>query len=390
MVGVNHARGAVLLLATVVNSVLLTLPQIVALVVLSPTNFGIFALFSLAASLNGLLLAALVVDPWLRSTAQPTDEGAFTGVAAVGATIGGAPATLCVLLATSELSLALLAFLASSLVTLRTCLRVRDVRSQRGRVVLLGDVLGVVSLVAVIGTYGADMHLAECLWLIISGQAAPLVVAALGSRSIRCHPLAWWRAHRDDIRLLAADSLWGAVSGVGAPYALLPILGLTDFGTYRAISNLAAPVRLIVQPLKPMLPRLVVPKRDIPGAASILALGFAMAALATGTLRVGIGDWADGSAIEALRVIAAPAGIYFGFNLVLQTYWARARLVTTRRLLRSTRRWHLAIASVLPLVGGASLGLHGAAWGLGGATALCAVAWWRANVVGALPDQSAM
>lgn len=381
LVRVNTANRAVLVVATLVNSVLLTLPQIVALVVLSPTAFGTFALFSLAASLNGLLLAALVIDPWLRNAAVQENDDDLAGIAAFLATLGGTPALISVLSVTGDISLSLVAWLASSLTTLRIALRVREVQRRRAIRLLIGDTLGLVGLVAVIVTQRSELDLLLCLWLIVAGQVAPLLMAAICTEGMRCRPRAWLISYKADIRLLASDSLWGAVSGIGAPYALLPILGLSNFGTYRAISNLAAPVRLIVQPLKPLLPRLSVPGLHIIGAARILTIGLGMALLATGTLLFSVGDWAQGSALESLRSIALPAGLYFGFNVILQTYWTRARLIANGSRLRSARRWHLGFASLFPLIGGAGLGLDGAAWGLGLATTICAVVWWRANIL---------
>lgn len=63
----------------------------------------------------------------------------------------------------------------------------------------------------------------------------------------------WVKSQRKAIRPLLRDSVVMDVSAIGTPYALMPFLGLVNFGIYRAVSSVAAPVRLIINPLRPQI-----------------------------------------------------------------------------------------------------------------------------------------
>jgi hypothetical protein len=66
----------------------------------------------------------------------------------------------------------------------------------------------------------------------------------------------WIHNKKETIKPLVLDSTLLDLSGIGTPLILLPILGIQNFATYRSISNLTSPVKLVFSGLRPYISKI--------------------------------------------------------------------------------------------------------------------------------------
>ena len=242
--------GSLAVQATLVNSMLTLAPQLIALVVLQPRDFGRFSIVYLLFARGRL----------------PADVGGLRtgrGASSDGATSGAADPRLprrgdlhrprCRRAGGCRKAQLLWHRLSVTAWSWAWPPRRRaSARLPRYASLLQGDWRGALRVDA-----------AACVLLIIGRSRRPLPPRAerhRGRRLVlgrgdggrlrhRAQPgagraggpcCAGLRKRRRDIAPLTLDSLVQDISSIGAPYAIAPILGLANFGIYRAISNVAA------------------------------------------------------------------------------------------------------------------------------------------------------
>jgi hypothetical protein len=166
------------------------------------------------------------------------------------------------------------------------------------------------------------------------------------------------------------------LGAIGTPYILAPILGLASFGTYRAVSNISAPVRLVLTPLRPVLAgRPLVKHRSTAalGTSLVAATMFGLGAFAfldlIGTLGADLGTLND------LAPFALPTGIYVAANFIGTYHYIVARGHLSGRLLMTGRLIQTALVTGLPVGFALRGGLSEAIWAFTFATVAWATAW---------------
>ena len=262
----------------------------------------------------------------------------------------------------------------------RTGARYHAVQQGQNRYVLFGD-LG--SLAVLAGAWGLiifgvadDVRLLGVTW----AWAVSSVVAAVASKwpaSVRVMALRpWTKKHGHEIRTLLTDSVILDASGIGVPYALIPVLSISGFGTYRALSNFSGPVKLILFPLRPLFSTRDIhwfAQARVVGLVSLAAAftggvgGAALLALQRTTLELGT--------LRALAEFWPLATIFVAATFLNGVYYLIGRTHFDRRALLSGRIAATCIGIVLPVSGALAGGLEGALLGTTIFTALVAVMW---------------
>lgn len=342
------------LLATAANAVATLGPQLVALVSLNARDFGQFSLVYLTFALGSSLMLSVVAEA-AHAPAADT-QGRRSNLAAAGwlattvGLLGGALA-----LATSDnLALALLSSVGVGCTAYRVGARYLEVRTGQLNLALLADTVAVAGLGLGVGVGiavgAAELTVVGCGWA-LSG----VVSLATGLRPPVSSPMAfvrWCKGHSTRIRHLLRDSIVLDVSSIGIPYAIAPLLGVAGFGVYRAISNVAAPVRLLLNPLRPTIASgtrssALSRRRLTVVAASAVAFGMAAtgALLALDNLHVELGVLSD------LGRYAVAAGLFVASSLGGHYLYLVARSHATGATLLQGRLVQSGIAIALPLAG---------------------------------------
>jgi len=186
----------------------------------------------------------------------------------------------------------------------------------------------------------------------------------------------WIRRHQKSIRPLLVDSLAMDLSAIGTPYALAPLLGVTNFGIYRGVSNVAAPVRLILNPLRPQVSAI-----DHARLARTSTLGLlSVASLATGAAAAAAllllqRYFPHLGTLTELAGFAIPTGAFVAANMLGTSYYLIARNYAPARGIWVGRLVQTVLSTVLPILAALVFGLVGAIWAYTAATLLSAVTW---------------
>jgi hypothetical protein len=363
------------LLPTAMNAAYVLAVQLLALVTLLPADFGSFSLIYLLFAFGGTLSFSLVSEAWLRRGLSGEGEATWEEYSSVSTYLAIAIGTVAFLLSIAIEPLrhvALVGAIATSTAVYRGTARFYSVRMGDGRGVFSGDLAGLLVTLAV----WAPLYFSGVRGLLTMAivWAAGSVASALFSRRPSVQKPSttaqWFRHHSAQIRALLGDSLLANSSAIGTPYVLAPILGLADFGIYRAVSNVSAPVRLILAPLAPQLASRPVERQRSPRHASkvigsSLAFGFAayVALRAIDALSLDLG------ALSSLTAFALPTGLFVSANFLGHYFSLIARANLAVKSLRLGRIVYAIIGVVVPIATSVPWGLSGAIWGY----TLCAV-----------------
>lgn len=369
-------------IASVAHAAASVIPQLLALVLLAPGPFGLFALGYLFFALGSSFVLSFLCDAWLVRRAEGADGGwaAYSTVAvAASLAVGGLAAGVLAVL--TSVPVALMTGAAVGLSTYRTCLRYRLVGTGRWRQVLRTDVQTLAGL-AVGGLGMLWVSGSTGLWLVLVTWVTGAVAGVLVGPGPRWAPrpaVSWMRSSRGTIRPLLIDSVVADASSIGVPFLMVPILGMQGFGVYRAVANLSAPVRLVAAPLRPALvahPLAAMAPRHRRGVL-LLAL---LAGLTTWVvLRQVSGLDGDGVLLH-LAGYPVAVGLYLAGSVLL-SYFPFVCRARPGRPLRLGRLVNTGLGILLPLVGVALADLDGAVWGFACAALLSGLVWQRMAVL---------
>lgn len=358
-------------------------PQVIGIVFLSSTEFGRFSVLYLLYSFAMSVLMSILCDTWVvtdstnGSNGWPLYGSVLSGCAVIAGLSGGAIG----LLVLEGARTAVIAAVCLAVATYRIGARYYLAHSGRWYSVTLSDVslfFVTVSVFIVMRAY-------------LTGFDA-LLVAWAGGNFIACtiagrpwfkfnSARRWVCDRRRTIAPLLADTLTMNLASIGTPFILLPILGMQGFGIYRAVSNLAAPVRIAVAPLRPLIirspKRLVAPKFRIAVSAFGLGVGGAVSA---GLLAVRYFDIKVGVLFE-LSIFAIPTGIYVFSALLVSVYSLVVRAGKNARVLLLGRGAYTVLGLLCPLLGYVLGGLEGAIWGFAVGSLVSGFTWSGAAFV---------
>jgi hypothetical protein len=379
------ARGAGALSGAVYSA----LVPITALILLSPTQYGLFSVPYLIYSFGLSLQLSTVTEAWTRRRVGELVEGSWgdfwTALVSLSLAVGAGVAVVSAFVL-GPTSAWWLAGLAVTVALLRNGARYFDVANSRGHAITLADLSGIAAFVAVLI---ALLPSAGSFTAVVGGWFASGLVSLLwtGARMWRfgAGPASWVRSHKQHIRPLLADSLLLDAGSIGTPFLLAPFLGATNFGIYRGISNVALPVRLILEPLRPSIggqrPGSVFSTRNVVFVLGLSAL-LAVACFLSLELLVPLLDLQT-STLGALVAFALPASVFVVANFVGHYYYIVCRARSTQRQIIAGRLAQTAGAIVIPVLGFIALELEGAVWGFVAASGVSALCWafiaWRAT-----------
>lgn len=360
--------------------------QLLAMVALAPRDFGAFSLVYLAAAFGQSIMLSVLVDPWLFARKHvghdPAVRRQFAAVLAWLAVCSGLVAGVAAFIATGEPWAALLSTVASAAALYRAGSRDRClVEGDRTRV-LAGDAaaLGAVVIGTAVAVTSGGLGVLG-IFAVWSGSAAAaaLVHGPPESWSLR-EVGSWLRQRWPRIKSLLADSLLMDLGAIGTPYVIGGLAGLAALGIYRGVSNVAAPVRLVLNPLRPIIVQSRMTRsRWLLVAAASLVFGagawaglqlLALTSLSLGTL-------------TELAPLAVPIAIFVAANCMGHTAYLVARGSASGGGLMLGRVIQTVLAIVVPIGGVLVAGIPGAAWGLALATACSAMSWTGVAVIGA-------
>lgn len=355
--------------------------QLLALLSLDAADFGSFSLLYLAFALGSSLMLSIVSEAWVRrqvdgGPAAPWGEYARAAIAL--SVVTGALAAILALTVPSLRGVAAVGALAVALATFRTGARYYDARLGRAPGVAPGDALGlgVTVLGGVLLLTGALTVSLEIIVLIWAAGCAASLAATRPFVPVRGGLHRWGRDHRPEIRTLLRDSLILDAGSIGTPLLMAPLLGLAGFGVYRAVSNVAAPVRLVLNPLRPIIAdrgrpaaigrhRLLV----IVTAATVFGMLAAAALIGIGVFRLELGALSD------LAPYALPTGLFVAANFLGHYSYIVCRAHSSGSVLLRGRIVQTVSSVVLPVAGVAFAGLSGAIWGYALGTTASSLYW---------------
>ncbi|MCB8045844.1 hypothetical protein JM654_21960 [Microbacterium oxydans] len=257
--------------------------QVLGLITLAPTDFGLFSIVYLAGAFALSLALSLICEAATRSRQDvPTSWPDFSGASTEFALIFAAVSALVVSLTNSPLTpywwLIALAIGGSAY---RSTARFYAVENGDTRGSVLGDAIAAIVAV-VLSVVTLALHSGELSWVLGTWAASSVVAAVFSRWPALGRPgvlVRWTRQRWTAIAPLVRDSLIMDASSIGTPYALAPILGVGPFGVYRAVSNVAAPVRLLLNPIRPRIARL---RMSAATVGAVVAGGIVLGGLAAG------------------------------------------------------------------------------------------------------------
>lgn len=382
----------VLVVASLVNAVSVLSLQLLGLVTLTPTEFGLFSIQYLIMAFATSVGLSVVCEPWLRMELHENyrstwpDYSSFLLYVSVAAGV----ITVAVSLLVPEMRMiAISGTVAVIASNYRSGARYYQVRMNLWNSVLWADVAGLVVTVFVwiiLFAAGAGaltaLFIAWALGAVASASFPPWPkVQGVGSLD------AWVRTHKQQIKPLLKDSLLMDLGAIGTPFAVAPVLGIASFGVYRAVSNAAAPVRLVLNPLRPTLAGVVLSSHRSSKRiwASIgVSLLFGGAAYG-GLVVVDLAQIHLGS-LTALVAYAVPVSIFVAASFLGHYYYIIARVHMRGAPILVGRIVQTALSVMAPLAGAVVWGVSVAIWGFALATALSAVTWFILVLKALRPD----
>ncbi|GAA3510511.1 hypothetical protein [Georgenia daeguensis] len=174
----------------------------------------------------------------------------------------------------------------------------------------------------------------------------------------------WMVQHHHAIKTLIPDATMMNIGSIGTPYLLLFPMSLHQFGLYRAVSNVSAPARLVLSPLRPVIAGMTCARlHSVPlvgavlGGAAFFGTAAALALVWIELVPLPLG------VISEIGPYAVPAGLYVAGNVIGEFYYTVVRFHTGRAELWSGRLVETVLGVLGPVLGWLVGGLSGAIWG---------------------------
>jgi hypothetical protein len=378
----RRRRGSLILASTASNAIFSLAAQLLGLLTLAPAPFGLFSLQYLVFALGVSVGLSTVSEPWLRTDLGKGHRSTWRDYATALLYLSTAAALAALILALVVPGLrevALTSAIAVGANVYRSGARYHQVRTDNWRLVVWGDVAGVGVILVTWAALLLATPLDGLATLSLAWMLGGIAAAAVSERPALRGPRAlasWYRLHGEHIAPLIRDSALMDVGSIATPFAVAPLLGIADFGVYRAVSNAAAPVRLVLNPLRPVLagaPLAAFRRAGRIAIVIVLSAGFGAAATAAliliGSLHIRLGS------LTALAVYALPAGLFVAANFLTLFYYMLARAHLSGRALLVGRVFQTVFAIAFPLAGVLIAGLGGAIWFYAVGTALSGAVW---------------
>ncbi|GAB2518765.1 hypothetical protein FB385_2552 [Paramicrobacterium agarici] len=370
-----------ILVGVATNALFVLGVQFAALITLAPSDFGLFSIQYLIAAFGNSLCMSLIAEAWIRREVSTQSRASWGQYSTVLVYLSGLMfvATLIVSLiipALREIAVSGSAAVAAS--TIRTGSRYYSVRLGEKRNIIPGDVAGLLITILALGVLAVQAEI-DLLQLNLA-WAAGGIASVLASRPLALGRLRivgqWFMEHKREVPPLLRDSIITDLGGIATPLLLAPVLGLNGFGIYRAVSNAAAPVRLAITPLRP-----IISAAKLSSHVSLSRVAILLVTATTTGAVVAVFLWAfafipmELGVLSSLADFSVAAGTFVVSSLLLHYYSIVARTHFSPTKLTTGRTVQLAASAVLPLLAGIYLDLNAAIWAYALATAISAAFW---------------
>ena len=366
---------------TAANAAYILGVQLLALVSLNGADYGAFSLQYLTLALASAVTMSVLCDAYVRAevSGRPTATWPdYSGVLVYLSLIFGLVTLLLSVAVPVLRPVAATGALAVAATTYRVGARFRALRDRTAGAVVLGDSSGFVALVLawvlVPDDWRRGLTGVTAIWAV-----SAICTAILSLAPVWRHPsvlVSWVRTYRGEIRSLLPESGLLYIGNIATPYTLAPLLGLTSFATYRASVSVAAPVRFILMPARPLVSSLRLARMR--SAAVVAANGAASAVLGVAAFAaltvVNRSSWELG-VLNSASEFSEAIGVFVAATYLSTFYYFAARTHVPGRALLAARLVQTLLVTALPLGGVLLRNLSGAMWGLAVGTALSAFVW---------------
>lgn len=382
--GVSSGRQGLfgqLAAVTAANAAYILGVQLLALISLSGADYGAFSLQYLTLAFASAVTMSVLCDAYVRAevSGRPTASWSdYSGVLVHLSVLSGL-ATLVLSVAVPLLRpVAVTGAVAVAATTYRIGARFRALRDRKPGSVVLADSGGflvlVLAWVVLPGDWRHDLTGVTAIWAVSAMCTAVLSLTPVWRRPSVLG--SWAHTYREEIRSLLPEAGLLYVGNIATPYTLAPLLGLTSFATYRASVSVAAPVRFILMPLRPVISGLRLARmRSATVMAANATVSVVLGAAAFGALTaVNRSTWELG-VLNAASEFAAAIGVFVAATYLATFYYYAARTHVPGRPLVVARLVHTVLVTALPLGGVLVRDLDGAMWGLALGTVLSAFVW---------------
>lgn len=353
------------------------------LLIFKSEQAGQFAVVYLVFALGWSLTLSIICDAWVRVRETTSAEGnswsRYSPAASQLASIAGLVGFGVGLAVYGSALMALPAAIGIAANVGRLGSRYFRVVSHGPVSVIASDVATIIVFVGTIvalASFGTDLSLA-----LVVAWAVSNVIGALFYHPSKWrrnnHLLIWIRSRRHAVSLLLKDSILMDAGANIAPLAMMPVMGASGFGIYRAVSSVATPVQLLLDPLRPNLSQL--PATVVSGKktlAAVLAAALAMSVAAYAVLVVVIQGWGlFPGVLSDLAEFALPCAVFVAANLVGHFYYICARARLNHKAILTGRIFQTIVSIIFPFAGLLVFQLSGAIWGFALA-AVCSGTLW--------------
>lgn len=350
------ARRRVLLTSTLINAVWTTLVQGIAILMLTPFEYGQFAAVYILFAVLNIFVLAVVSDAWARANNRGASPAGWSQYSS---------ALVLLLVISSILLVPILLIMGLGLLTIplsiailsaayRGGARYYAVSSGSGKFLVAPDVVAVIAMLLVYLLLRLSVpELSAICWAWAAGSLGSAVMSRRPSKYSAGGSKRWLARHAGDIKLLLFDSFAVEGASLGIPLLLAGMMGPARFGIYRSISSTGIPIRLVLNPIRPLLTKrspqfFTKPKVLFAVCCCGLALGggvFALLSLISGL------DLVEGSTLAELSSYALLASVYVACNLVSSFYYISNRTHLTGRRVVMLRILQSSVSVVGPLAG---------------------------------------
>lgn len=369
------------LVATGLNAVVALGPQLIALVLLVPVDFARFSLVYLIFALGTSVLLSTVCEATNHQGEESGRDITAVYLSAAGwiaATTLPVSLTVALTAGTRPLDSVILA-VAIALACYRVPARFREVATHQVGVAARADLVGALALFAVV-TGGLLLDAPGLTTIALAWCVAGAASTAVGFVVRPAGPsvlVEWIRPRRARVKHLLSDSVLLDISSIGTPYAIAPLLGLAGFSAYRAVSNVAAPVRILLSAVRPWIATSSA-RVNVRGRHMVLALtlSVSLGGAAFGALAILDSSGLDVGALSEVSRFAVQCGLFVAAGLMGQYLYVAARSHLSGTALWRGRLLQSVLAIGLPVAGALSRDTEIAINYYVASAILCAFAWY--------------
>lgn len=365
------------------SSLFVMLLQLTPFLSLNAQEFGYYSIIQLIYILGTSTSLSLINEADFRLSRDSQIKSDWKDFSAISFWVSILFATIAIAVTWNIPALrnwSLLAALIVGTAVYRGTVRYRLVHEKLIKRLIFGDLLGVLAYISsgfwFYFSFQSEFGLREILLTWMIGQGLSTLFTRFPRSINPVRALKWIKNRRKQIGVLAPDSALQDVGSVWGPTFIAIVLDIISLGIYRAVTTVAAPIRLVLTPLRPLLAGQSLTKQYTWGSFGKVSLTafclgsvsiFVLLAVEVTGYRIGV--------LNDLAPFALPVGLYVASNFINFFYSVQARVTLPATKLLLTRALQAVSLGLAPVLFATVLGLSGAIWGLGIGSAILSVMW---------------